>query len=113
MIDNAFFLYIAHTFTAAPGVAVPMNHKEPIDFFRLFFSAEINHMIYTETTRYSEQHIAASHEFLEEHRHARQGWGRLQRHDYDYDYDYTMITKNDYNYSQRKLITITIMITNP
>ena len=44
-----------------------------------------------------------------------QGWGRLQRHDYDYDYDYTMITKNDYDcdYSQRKLITITIMITNP
>ena len=36
-----------------------------------------------------------------------QGWDRLQRHDYDY----TMITKNDYYYSQRKLITITIMIT--
>ena len=42
-----------------------------------------------------------------------QGWGRLQRHDYDY--DYTMITKNDYDYdySQRKLITIKIMITKP
>ena len=30
-----------------------------------------------------------------------QGWGRFQRHDYDY----TMITKNDYDYSQRTLIT--------
>ena len=30
-----------------------------------------------------------------------QGWGRFQRHDYNY----TMITKNDYDYSQRTLIT--------
>ena len=38
----------------------------------------------------------------------KQGWGRLQRHDYDY--DYTMITETDYdyNYGQKMLIMITI-----
>ena len=44
---------------------------------------------------------------------SRQGWGRLQRHDYDYDYDYTTITKNDYDYDYSKRKLITIMITNP
>ena len=50
---------------------MPMNGKKPIDFFRLFFTHEVKELIYRESTRYAEQQLAASEEYLEQHKHAR------------------------------------------
>ena len=48
-----------------------MVGKQPIDFFKLFFSDNVKKLIHLETTRYAEQQLAASEEYLQEHRHAR------------------------------------------
>ena len=48
-----------------------MTSTEPIDFFHLFFTSEVKRLIFTETTRYAEQRIASSEQYLESHKHAR------------------------------------------
>ena len=50
---------------------MPVNAKQPIDFFRLFFTQEVKELIYKETTRYAEQQLAASEQYLEQHKYAR------------------------------------------
>ena len=53
-----------------------MEGKQPIDFFRLFFGDDVKKLILSETTRYAEQQLAASEEYLEAHKHA---WGHAWR----------------------------------
>ncbi len=60
-----------HPFTATPGINVDMTGKSPVEFFRLFFTPEVIELIFNETTRYAEQQLAASKDYLDTHPHAR------------------------------------------
>lgn len=48
-----------------------MTSKEPVDFFRLFFTPELIDIIFSETTRYAEQQLADNDHYLNAHPHAR------------------------------------------
>ena len=48
-----------------------MEEKSPIDFFRLFFSGEVLHLIHRETQRYTEQYLESKSEHLQQHPKAR------------------------------------------
>jgi hypothetical protein len=48
-----------------------MEEKSPIDFFRLFFSAQVLHLIHSETQRYTEQYLEREREHLQQHPRAR------------------------------------------
>ncbi len=41
-----------------------MTGKSPVEFFRLFFTPEVIELIFNETTRYAEQQLAASKDYL-------------------------------------------------
>ena len=77
----------------------------------------ISQLVYNECTYHEEiageLHVAyqkRTHDNFKSEPSGRQGWGRLQRHDYDYDYAMITETDYDYNYGQKMLITIMITI---
>ena len=48
-----------------------MEDKQPIDFFRLFFSSDVMDLIFIETRRYIQQYLEREEDFLENHPQAR------------------------------------------
>ena len=58
-------------FTQSPGVTTAITENKPISFFRLFWSSEVNNLIYTETIRHGEQQLQESENYLIQHKHAR------------------------------------------
>ena len=48
-----------------------MENSTPIDFFRLFFTGRVLHLIYNETRRYADQYMEREREHLEQHPKAR------------------------------------------
>ena len=59
-----------HPFTAVPGIT-NTNLETPLDFFNQFFTSDVKDLIYKETTRFAEQELTSSIEYLQEHPHAR------------------------------------------
>ena len=50
-------------FMGVPGLQVNMDHKEPIDFFKLFVTGELTNTMVLETNKYAEQEIKKHHPF--------------------------------------------------
>ena len=58
-------------FNERVGLLVDMEKQDPINFFQQYFTADLNELILSETTRYANQYVASHKQFLEDHPRAR------------------------------------------